>query len=328
MALDGPRVDRLAVSRSGTPVIEARVDLASPELASLPGGRGAASRFEFDLEVDGRAPFDIAAVHEDGSLTSAFVFDAPFAAREASRLARLREGASERPAPPPTLVAVTQGGGNVEAYRDSIVSGLLTSHALLAASGASPPRDVLDIGCGTGRLLLGWHLEDPARNLVGVDVDGELIGWNRENLPGVARWETSGIAPPLDFPDASFDLVQLVSVLTHLPLALQRDWIVEVRRLLRPGGSALITLHGPTYDRLVLEETDRDAFRRTGYVEVRGGMVGTSAFATFHSADFADELFRGFGRVERFPRGSVGGGPPRTFPIASLQDVYVLSAAP
>ncbi|MEO8347643.1 MAG: methyltransferase domain-containing protein [Acidobacteriota bacterium] len=327
VALDGPRVDRLVVSRHGTPVVEVRVDVASPELASLPGVSGGASRFEFDLEVDGLAPFDIAVVHEDGALTPAFVFDAPFAAREAPRLARLRDGVSERPAPPGRLIAVTQGGENVEAYRDSIVSGLLTSHALLAASGASPARDVLDVGCGTGRLLLGWHVEDPARSLVGVDVDGELIGWNRENLPAVARWETSGIAPPLDFPDASFDLVQLVSVLTHLPLALQRDWMVEVRRLLRPGGSALVTLHGPTYDRLVLGEIDRDAFRRTGYVEMRGGTEGTSAFATFHSPDSADELFRGLGRVTRFPRGSAGEGPPSLFPIASLQDVYVLSDA-
>lgn len=306
-------------------MLEAGVDRPSPELGSLLPGRRHATRcrFEFDLDVDGSAPFDIAASHEDGSLTPSFVYDAPFAAREAPRLARLREGVLARPAPPPALVAVTQGGENVDAYRDSIVSGLLASQALLAAAGATAPRSVLDVGCGTGRLLLAWHLDDPTRRLVGVDVDRQLIGWNRENLPGVARWEASGLAPPLDFPDASFDLVQLVSVLTHLPLALQRDWIVEVRRLLRPGGSALVTLHGPTYERLVLDETDRDAFRRTGYVEVRGGTEGTSAFATFHSPDSAAELFRPFGRLTRFPRGSAGEGPPTHFPIASLQDVYI-----
>jgi hypothetical protein len=76
---------------------------------------------------------------------------------------------------------------------------------------------------------------------------------------------------------------------------------------------------------LVLSETDREAFRRTGYVEVRGGKEGTSSFATFHSPHAAAALFRGFGRVTRFPRGAAEGEPPSLFPIASLQDVYVLA---
>jgi SAM-dependent methyltransferase len=327
LAPGGPRVDRLVVSQQGEPVLEAGVDSPSPELDSLPGLRGAGrSRFEFDLDVDGSAPLDISIGLEGGSLEPAFRFDAPFAARQAARLARLRGEVSARPTPPPALVAVTQGGENVDAYRDSIVSGLLASQALLAAAGARPPRDVLDVGCGTGRLLLGWHLDDPARRLVGVDVNRALIAWNRENLPDVARWETGRLDPPLDHPDASFDLVQLVSVLTHLPLELQREWLGEVRRLLRPGGVALVTLHGPTYERLVLSEAERKAFRREGYVEVRGGTEGTSAFATFHSPDFARGLFPAFARVARFPRGSAGEGPPTHFPIASLQDVYLLTA--
>lgn len=329
LAPDGPDVESLVVSREGKTVLEAAVDRPSPELASLIKRRRAAScRFEFELGLDGRAPFEIAAKLEDGALVPSFLFDAPFAEREGARLSRLWQEVSAQPTPPPALVAVTQGGESVDAYRDSIVSGLVTARDLLAAAAgarAGLPRDVLDIGCGTGRLLIAWHFDDPSRRLVGVDVDGELIRWNRDNLRGIARWEASAPAPPLDVPDASFDLVQLVSVLTHLPLERQRDWLVEIRRVLLPGGSALVTLHGPTYDRLVLAEADRDVFRRTGYVEVRGGTEGTSAFATFHSPDFARELFRGFGRVTRFPRGSAGEGPPSLFPIASLQDVYVLS---
>jgi SAM-dependent methyltransferase len=327
LAPEGPAVTALVVSKNGRAVLEAPVDRPSPEAASLPGGGSfPRSRFELGVEVDGDASLDFATRRADGSLLPAFVYDAPFAARESPRLSRLREEVAARPAPPSALVVLTQGGGNVESYRDSIVSGVRTSQLLLDAAGADSPQDVLDVGCGTGRLLLGWHLDDPARRLVGVDVDNDLVAWNRDNLPDVARWETGTLAPPLPLPDRSFDLVQLVTVLTHLPLELQRRWLAEVRRLLRPGGAALVTLHGPTYEMLVLSETDRAAFRRTGYVEVRGGREGTSAFATFHSPDAALELFRGFGTVSRFPRGSAGEGPPRHFPIASLQDVYVLSS--
>jgi SAM-dependent methyltransferase len=223
-------------------------------------------------------------------------------------------------------VETTQGGRDVDAYRDSIVSGLIFEKALLEAEGIRPDsvRDVLDVGCGTGRLLVGWHCDDSRRRLLGVDIDAELIAWNRDHLRGVAEWKLGTLSPTPDLPDHAFDLVQLVSVFTHLSLECQREWVVATRRLLRPGGIALVTLHGDTYARLLLDPVARDSFERTGYVELPAGTEGGQGFATFHSSDFARDLFSGFGGVAHYPRGVLGDGPPRLFPIASLQDVYVL----
>jgi SAM-dependent methyltransferase len=141
----------------------------------------------------------------------------------------------------------------------------------------------------------------------------------------VARWEVGSIWPPLPLEDASIDLVQLISVFTHLPLDCQRAWVSEVRRVLRPGGTAIVTLHGDLYARLLLDAAAREQHAKSGYYEVAGGAEGGSGFGTFHTPRFARELFAPFGSITRFERGIIE-PPQRHFPIASLQDVYKLRA--
>ena len=216
----------------------------------------------------------------------------------------------------------------MEAYRDSSVSGAMTVDRLLRAAGADPRQigDVLDLGCGTGRLLLGQHVIEPWRRLVGVDVAAELVGWAQEYLPRVASWRWGTLSPPLDILPRSFDLIQVVSVFTHLPLGLQRSWLEEIHRLLRPGGWALVTLHGPIYAGLLLDVAQRQVFADAGHLEIEGGPAGSSPFATFHTPEFARELFRGFECLAFFPRGQIGTLAPSPFTPAVLQDVYVLRA--
>jgi SAM-dependent methyltransferase len=180
------------------------------------------------------------------------------------------------------------------------------------------PRAVLDIGCGTGRLLLGWHAEDAKRRLAGVDINADLIAWDRENLAGVADWRVTTVEPPLPFEDASFDLIQLVSVFTHLPLHIQQMWVGEIRRLLTRGGQAIVTLHGEVYAMVFLQERLRHQFELDGHISITGAAEGSNAFASFHTERFARELFAGFD-VAYYER-----GPRDLFPIATFQDVYVL----
>jgi SAM-dependent methyltransferase len=328
LAPEGPAAEAVAVYRDGEALCEAAADLPSPALAGLlRQPRAANCRFEFDLRIEEGAPCEIRVRRAGGGEEPVFLFDLPRLEREGPRFARLWEEVRRRPAPSSDLVARTQGGGNVDAYRDSVVSGLTTAEALLRRAGAEPDAltSILDIGCGTGRLLLAWRTADPRHRLVGVDIQEELIAWNREHLPDVADWCVGPLAPPLGLPAGSFDLIQLVSVLTHLPLDLQRAWVAEVRRLLRPGGHALVTLHGTVYAALLLDAERRAAFGETGYLEVPGGPAGSNPFATFHAPDFARELFRDF-RVHHLPRGQAAGETPRLFPLASLQDVYILTA--
>ena len=329
LAVEGPEVAAVAFRRNGEILAETPADLPSPEVAglvSLP--RAASCRFACELRIEGGAPIEICARLADGTEEPLFVFDIPWMEREEARLGRLWGGVERLPSLPPDLVERTQGGRNEGAYRDSIVSGVAALEDLLRVTGASlgDVRDVLDIGCGTGRMLVGLHFDDPGRRLVGVDIQQELVDWSRSHLPDVASWQVGPLAPPLDLPAASFDLVLLISVFTHLPLDLQRAWLAEVRRLLRPGGRALITLHGDVYASLLLDGDGREGLARKGHLEAVGGPAGSNPFATFHTRGFARELFRDFG-VTHFPRGRVEGGAASFFPLASLQDVYVLATS-
>jgi SAM-dependent methyltransferase len=318
LAIDGPRLQTLTISRNGHVVAELPIDRSCPELAPLNLPGAADCRFEADVVLDPEKGYTFSA---DGE--TLFLLTLP---RDRARLAAIAAKVAALPAPPPDLVRTTQGGGDVASYIASAVSGLGTLEALCEDSALgtrhSPLNTVLDIGCGTGRLLLGWHAAGKTQ-LTGVDINRDLIEWCRRALPSVADWQVSNVEPPLAFPDASFDLIQLASVFTHLPLPLQRAWIAELRRLLRPGGRVVITLHGSVYARVLLDPVSQETFAREGYVEVAGAEPGANAFATFHTEAFARELFGSFDSVGWYTRGN-DPARPALFPIAALQDVYVL----
>ncbi len=294
LAVEGDAIDTLTAGSH-----EVVVNVQSPDGAAFVNHpRAQTCRFDFEMRIDG--PFQFRANGE-----TLFFYTMP---------QQSLPDIDAIPTPPAEIITVTQGGGDIESYRDSILSGLTTMKTLLDHD----PRDILDIGCGTGRLLIGWWAEDQGRRLAGADINPDLIRWDRENLPRVANWQVCGLEPPLPLPDASFDLIQLVSVFTHLTLPRQRAWVEEIRRLLRPGGTAIITLHGEIYAALLLDDTLRQQFELDGHVSVARGAEGENAFGSFHTPRFARELFYDF-EVAFYER-----GPRDVFPIASLQDVYVL----
>jgi SAM-dependent methyltransferase len=103
---------------------------------------------------------------------------------------------------------------------------------------------VLDFGAGAGRVLP--HVAERGREdaeFHGSDVDEEAIAWARRHRPG-AFWWVNRSEPPLPFPDGKFGLTYSVSIFTHLAEELQLRWLADIRRVLRPGGVALLTTHG------------------------------------------------------------------------------------
>ncbi|HEY3348649.1 MAG TPA: class I SAM-dependent methyltransferase [Thermoanaerobaculia bacterium] len=324
----GPDPVAEVVARAAGAVIgRARPDGATPELGWVPLAGSSACRFSLDLPVPRGAEIDFSLRLASGAEVPAFRYDVPFAEREGARLAALDARVAALPVPDSALVATTQGLGNVDAYRASILGSFLAMESILVAGGADPARvrSILDIGCGTGRLLAGWHADDPLRRLVGTDLNRDLIAWARTHLASVAAWEVNGLHPPLPHPDGAFDLVVLSSVLTHLSLDNQKAWVAEMRRLLAPGGHALVTLHGSVYAEVLLREpAAAERFRSTGYAELAGAAEGANGYTSFHTEAFARSLFADFARVAFFPRG-VTGGVAHEFPIASLQDVYALA---
>jgi SAM-dependent methyltransferase len=103
---------------------------------------------------------------------------------------------------------------------------------------------VLDWGCGAGRVIS--QLLDragPSARLYGCDVDAEAVAWALQHYPR-ARFAVSQARPPLPFDADSFDLVYSISILTHLNEEQQLEWLRELGRVLRPGGLALLSVHG------------------------------------------------------------------------------------
>jgi len=105
--------------------------------------------------------------------------------------------------------------------------------ALVAAGmDGTPPRALLDVGCGTGRLLRRAAERWPGARLVGVDPAQGMIDAARRLTPGATFHQGQGEALPLE--DASVDAA--FSTISFHHWADQPAGLREVRRVLRPGG--------------------------------------------------------------------------------------------
>ena len=58
------------------------------------------------------------------------------------------------------------------------------------------------------------------------------------------NFRTNEKLPPLDFPENFFDIIYCISVFTHLDEKEQIKWLEELKRILKPKGFLLLSLHG------------------------------------------------------------------------------------
>jgi 2-polyprenyl-3-methyl-5-hydroxy-6-metoxy-1,4-benzoquinol methylase len=101
---------------------------------------------------------------------------------------------------------------------------------------------VLDLGCGAGEFSAA--LAGAGATPIAVDVAEEALRRARERVPGLdARLWRAG--EPLPAADVSVDAVWAGEVIEHV--ADVAPWLSEVRRVLRPRGTLLLTTpaHGP-----------------------------------------------------------------------------------
>ena len=153
------------------------------------------------------------------------------------------------PLPPDHLQARQIGGVWGDAfYREGRVM-LNQIRAAFAAAGEplETCESVLDFGCGCGRVLGGFVDFSRRPQLCGCDIDAEAIAWNSAWLPGLASFACNAVMPPTPFSTGQFDGIYSVSVFTHLPEEMQFAWLTELRRILRPGGLLVASVHGGKY---------------------------------------------------------------------------------
>jgi ubiquinone/menaquinone biosynthesis C-methylase UbiE len=103
----------------------------------------------------------------------------------------------------------------------------------------------LEWGCGWGRLTRTLAAAGTFQEIWGIDIDHDNLEWAQANIPA-ARFVHVPLSPPTTLPDDYFDLVYAVSVMTHLTRQAQAEWLDEIRRVLKPGGLAILTFHGTT----------------------------------------------------------------------------------
>ncbi len=146
------------------------------------------------------------------------------------------------PVPPNELWAGY--GENSEAYLSSGKTHFEAMKHILEDSGFSFEEGgrILDFGCAAGRMIR--CLKDLALKyeIWGVDVMTGHILWCQQYLSPPFKFATTTTFPHLPFEDNYFNLIYACSIFTHI-CDLAETWLLELRRVLRPGGKMYITVH-------------------------------------------------------------------------------------
>ena len=148
-------------------------------------------------------------------------------------------------------------------------------------------RRVLDVGCGTG----GWLIETARtypmiEKLVGGEISGKMVEYARaqaeeQHLSGRVEFQTMDALRILEFPPASFDLIN-----HRFGMGWLRTWdwkklLLEYQRVCRPGGIIRITEASVSYESNspalnILNNLLLEAFYRSGrlFNASREGLTG------------------------------------------------------
>ena len=114
-------------------------------------------------------------------------------------------------------------------FFEPVHSGLLA-----ALAGDLVPHRVLDVGCGTGRLLERLARSWPEAEMIGVDPAPGMVEVARAKHQGDARFRFEiAAAEELPFSDATFDLALSTVSFHHWSNPLRG--LREVARVIRPG---------------------------------------------------------------------------------------------
>jgi SAM-dependent methyltransferase len=99
-----------------------------------------------------------------------------------------------------------------------------------------PHATVLDIGCGTGRVM--EHLAPWCREVHGIDISEQMVQKGRDRLGHLAkvRFHHGNGYDLAGFEDSSFDVVYSIVALQHMPRTVAYNYLLESHRVLRQGG--------------------------------------------------------------------------------------------
>jgi ubiquinone/menaquinone biosynthesis C-methylase UbiE len=157
--------------------------------------------------------------------------------------------------PPDELIREHSGGIDRERF---ISMGDEIQHSLIGSAKLLPSHRVLDVGCGCGKLArpLTTYLNSKG-GYDGIDITKEVINWCNEryqNYPNFRfyfadlyseRYNPKGAFKASNykfrFQNNEFDVVFLGSVFTHMIPEDMENYLIEIARVMKPGGICLAT---------------------------------------------------------------------------------------
>lgn len=184
---------------------------------------------------------------------------------------------------------------SVESYLQSGREDIAEIRRLLVESGAPIEQagSILELGVAGGRLIRWLDDLAPTTEIWGVDLWASAVQWCRDCICPPFQVATTPFIPTLPFEDRLFGLIYAGSVWTHID-DLADAWLLECRRLLRPGGRLFITINDRAAVRLFEGEGDPGVYAR--FHERTGGKANWDKFVA---------MLRGEESYARFKRGEV-----------------------
>ena len=215
----------------------------------------------------------------------------------------------DKPFPPEKLRKRVHGDEELSVFAKT---GQLISFDIRSAVDSlielNQPHQILDFGCGCGRILRYFHKFSDQSDFYGTDIDEEAITWCKQNLAQIGGFVHNQELPPLPFADQFFDFIYSISVFTHLPEDMQFAWLEELQRVVKPGGYLLLTIHGEDLFKTSSKETNQQ-FREKGfYYSISTGTEGLPSFyqTTFHTKDYIYKHWGRFFEIKEIIKKGVG----------------------
>ena len=100
----------------------------------------------------------------------------------------------------------------------------------------------LDFGCCSGRVVRHFAINSDVKRVIGCDINRKHVEWILAYLPQNIEVFQNNSIPGLPLEDSSIDLISALSVFTHIE-NFDLAWLMELKRILHPGGIAWITFH-------------------------------------------------------------------------------------